>query len=347
MRIRINKTALQAALEKVQPGLASKELIEQSNSYAFVDGRVITYNDEISISHPVPGFDDVHGAVKAQVLYDFLSKVKKDEIELEWQENQMVIKAGRTKAGLVFESEVKLPLSEVGRTHEWAPLPNPQEFVEALKLCLPYCSEDMSHLVATCVHVKGRVVEASNNFQIMRCRLKENALDKAQLLPARAVRELVRYEVIAVATAESWVHFKTEDGTIFSLRTIEGEFPNTTKHLEVQGTSFTFPDSIQETLERAGIFALTKTDDIPLVLVEVKDKQLGISAKNESGWVQETARVKDYKGEDFRFNVGIEFLRSLLGKAQTCVVGENKIWFSGENWEHVIAVFVDNAATKE
>ena len=88
--MKINKTELQLALEKVKPGLASKEVIEQSTSFAFMGNRVVTYNDEISISHPVKGLE-VMGAVKAQALYSFLSKVKRDEIDVEWEENQLGI----------------------------------------------------------------------------------------------------------------------------------------------------------------------------------------------------------------------------------------------------------------
>ena len=48
--MKINKKELQEALERVKPGLASRELIEQSTSFAFMRDRVVTYNDEISIS---------------------------------------------------------------------------------------------------------------------------------------------------------------------------------------------------------------------------------------------------------------------------------------------------------
>ena len=67
------------ALEIVKPGLASKEIIQQTTSFAFIEGRVVTFNDEISISHPVPDLD-IQGAVQADELYKFLKKTKADEI---------------------------------------------------------------------------------------------------------------------------------------------------------------------------------------------------------------------------------------------------------------------------
>ena len=55
--MKTNKTKLQTALEIVKPGLANKEIIEQSTSFAFLKGKVVTYNDEVSISHPLKGIE--------------------------------------------------------------------------------------------------------------------------------------------------------------------------------------------------------------------------------------------------------------------------------------------------
>ena len=69
--MKLNKTDLQKALEIVKPGLANKEMIEHSTSFAFIGGRVVTYNDEISLSHPVEGLE-IEGAIHAEELYKLL-----------------------------------------------------------------------------------------------------------------------------------------------------------------------------------------------------------------------------------------------------------------------------------
>ena len=71
----MKKSDILQALTIVKPGLSSKDVIEQANSFAFIDGRIITYNDELSISHPIPGLA-IEGAIKADVLYGLLSKIK-------------------------------------------------------------------------------------------------------------------------------------------------------------------------------------------------------------------------------------------------------------------------------
>ena len=74
--MKISRVELLEALEKVKPGLANKELIEQSTSFAFIGDRVVTYNDEISVSHTVKGLENMRGAIKAKTLYEFLARVK-------------------------------------------------------------------------------------------------------------------------------------------------------------------------------------------------------------------------------------------------------------------------------
>ena len=339
--MKVNKTELQEALSKVKPGLANKDIIEQATSFSFMGNRVVTYNDEISISHPVKGLD-VTGAVKAQALYEFLNKIKKDEIEIEWEENQVLIKSGRSKAGLILEQEIKIPIDEeIGEIGKWKKLP--ENFVDALKFCYPCCSTDMSRPVLTCVNVAKDKIEASDSYQIVVYELSGKMPIKTCLIPAASIRDLVRYDIKEVAEGESWIHFRTEDGTIFSSRVIDNEFPDTSQHLEVDGSEFTFPKNVDQILSRANVFSKKEacSGDLPTVTVEIKDQRIKILAENEYGWFEEEARVK-YDGEPVRFSVGVEFLVALFNKLKNCVIGSDKIGFRGENWKHVVAMLAED-----
>lgn len=338
--MKISKSELQKALEKVRPGLAGKEIIEQSTSFAFMGNRIVTYNDEISISHPVKDLN-VTGAVKAQSLYAFLGKIKRDEIILEWEENQVVIKAGRSKAGLVLEQEIKLPVEEVGEIGKWKELP--PGFLEALRFCYPCCSKDMSRPILTCVYVKEKEIQASDSFQIVKYQLEKKIPVKPFLLPASAAHELVKYDVKEIAEGIGWYHFKTEDGTIFSSRVFDGEFPSIAKLLEFDGVEIAFPKTSIQALDRAQVFA--KNSDFAGIMatveVEVSKDQIKFASKDESGWFEETIKTS-YKGDKIKFITGAGFLINLLThSSSSCVYGGNRIKFNGENWTHVIAVSVN------
>ena len=114
----MRRSDLLAALETVKPGLSNKEMIEQATSFAFLGDRIVTYNDEISISHPVQNLN-IEGAVQAEELYKLLSKLKKEDIEITTIDNELQIKCGRTKAGLTLQQEIKLPLEEITGKRKW------------------------------------------------------------------------------------------------------------------------------------------------------------------------------------------------------------------------------------
>lgn len=332
----INKVDLQKALERVKPGLANRELIEQSTSFAFMGDRVVTYNDEISISHPVNGMD-VTGAVKAESLYALLSKIKRDEIEMEWEENQVKIKAGRARAGLVFEQELRLPVGEVGKIGDWKKLPG--DVMTAMKFCYPICSKDMSRPVLTCIHVGKKAVRASDSYQIVKHALQEEMPVNEFLIPASSVRELIKYDVTEIAEGEGWYHFKTEDGTVFSSRVFDGDFPEIDALLEFDGTEISFPKTSGQALDKAKIFSKGDfhADHLAVVDVKVGDNRITFSSKNESGWFEESVRTR-YKEKEITFTTGIEFLMEVLRQSPTCVFSEDRIKFTGENWKHIVAI---------
>ncbi len=343
--MKINRAELLNALEKVRPGLATKEVIEQSTSFAFMGDRVVTYNDEISVSHPVKGLD-VTGAVKAQTLYGYLNKVKQDDIDVVLEENQVIIKAGRAKAGLVLEHEVVLPVEEIGKIGKWHPLP--EEAIKALQFCYPCCSKDMSRAVLSCVHVTPELIESSDSYQIAVFHLSKKLPITPFLLPAAAARALVQYKVKEISVGDSWVHFRTEDGTIFSSRVFSGEFPDTSQYMNPTGKEFTFPKNMKDILQRADVFAQAKAiaGSEPTVIISLSKGKLHASVESDSGWFKEVAKA-GYDGPPVKFSVVIEFLMGIFNETMTCIIGENLLGFKGEKWQHLIAMTANVASSDD
>lgn len=335
--MKVNRAELQAALERVKPGLANRDLIEQATSFAFLGDRVTTYNDEISISHPVKELD-VRGAIKADALYSFLNRIKQETVDITWEEQQVRITAGKARAGLVFEAEVKLPIEEVGKIGRWRKVP--EEFIEGLKLCHSCASRDMSRPILTCLNIDGDVITASDSYQIIRYQLPGKVPIDPFLLPASTAKELVRYPITKIAQGDGWVHFKTDDGTVFSSRVFEGEFPDVSPHLEFTGTSIEFPETIADTLQRAEVFSKPDlTQDMPMVIIEFSKGEVLVTAQDNSGWFEETVPL-EYDDEHIKFAINLEFLMTLLKQTQTCEYGEGRIKFSGERWVHIVVTMV-------
>lgn len=331
--MKINKKQLLDALETVKPGLANREQIEQSTSFAFLGNRVVTYNDEISISAPVTGME-ITGAIQADNLYKFLGKIKKEEIELEVKGNEIVITSGKSKAGLTLQSEIKLPLNEdIAEKSDWNILP--ENFLQGVKFVVSACGKDMNRPVLTCVHVSQKgFVEACDNFRIAKYTLGGEMPLDTFLMPSTSVLTMHKLQPTQISEGKGWVHFKTEEGVVFSCRVFEDAYPDTKAFFNIQGEKVTFPKTIEEVLDMAGVFA--KRDNVmdETVNITISDKRLKVSSKSETGWFEEEVNMA-YEGENLSFDVTPHLLKQILSETLACVVGKSKLEFEGESWAYI------------
>jgi hypothetical protein len=334
--MKIGREKLQTALEIVKPGLANKEMVEQSTSFAFLDGKVVTYNDEISIQHPVEGLE-IEGAIKADELYKLLNKISAKEIDIKITDKEIQLSSGRTKAGITLETEIKLPLDDsVAHVGKWKPLP--EDFLKFVGFAAASCSKNQSEYKFTCVHITRQgVVEASDGYKITHCILKEEMPTKSFLLPSFAAEQVVKLVPTHIAEGKGWIHFKNEEGTILSARILEEEYGNTSKFLEAEGPLLTLPASIKATLDRAEVFS--KRDQIlaESITISVKDAKLTVSSRSESGWFEEVLNI-EYDGKPLEFDITPYLLKGILNETQGCRVDKTKLKFEGDGWIHVTSL---------
>jgi DNA polymerase III sliding clamp (beta) subunit (PCNA family) len=322
------------ALNIVHPGLANKEVIEGTTSFAFVDDCVITYNDEISVRHTVEGLK-LTGAIKATEFYKLLGKLKQEEIKVETTGNEVVLSSGRSKAGFTLQEEIKLPLDQIGEKSKWATLP--ENFTTALNFCMLTCSRDMSRPALTCINIRsdGRL-ESSDNFRIS-CYNVGKINIQTILLPATAAQTLVKYKLVKVAEGEGWLHFKTDLGTEFSCRTYQEEFPSVIDKLKVDGKEIEFPESIVDVLDRAAVFCGQDQIIDQRVTVSVVEKKLGIKVQGDSGWFEEEKNMA-YNGKPFTFVINPFLLKTILAQTRKCIIGDRCMKFSEKDWQYIVAL---------
>jgi DNA polymerase III sliding clamp (beta) subunit (PCNA family) len=339
----VNKSKLQEALGIVRPGLAKKEEVEQSTSFAFINGRVVTYDDDISISHPVEGIE-LEGAIESDKLYQLLTKIKpkKDqkedelEIDIEIEENEVIITSGKIKAGLSLQSEIKLPLTEeIEEKGKWKRLPD--DFLKFVGMCIPSCGIQKTKPILTCVHVnKAGFVEASDGYRITHCDFPEGFPVNTFLIPSKSARLMLTLQPISIAEGKGWIHFKTTYGTILSCRLFDDIFPDTAPYLAGKGKQIVFPRSINDVLERANIFT-----EYDLVSISLQDKKLKINAKFNTGWFEEEVNAK-YEDEPISFMINPGLLKGILKETQSGELAKNKMLFRGEGWIYMTTLTVEN-----
>lgn len=330
--MKINKNDFKKALENVKPGLASKEVIEQTTSFAFISDRVVTYNDEISISHPVEGLE-ITGAVKAEEMYSLLSKLKGDEIEMEIEDNQILITSGSSKAGLILQSEIKLPLEEIGEKSKWKKLP--EDFLNNLKFVVGGCSSDSSRPILQCVNfAEGGVYASSDNLSITLSRGEELPFSDF-LLPQHTCAQVIKFEPIKISKGDGgWIHFQNAEKTTMSCRLFEEKFPNVLPLLKIEGEKIIFPEDIEEIIDRAHVFAKRDSYLDESIAISITKKTITIKGESETGWFEESKKT-EYDGKPINFCINPYLARRILSKSNECILNSRSIKFEGENWEYL------------
>jgi DNA polymerase III sliding clamp (beta) subunit (PCNA family) len=331
--MKLQKTELLKALDIVSIGLATKEMIEQTTSFAFRNGRVITYNDEISVSTPYDiGFE---GAIQAQEFKSIISKMKGDEIEVELTGTEVLLHSGRSKAGITVQSEILLPLAEVPKAAKWVRIG--EQFIKAITFAMNSCGRDMSRAVLTCVHILPTFVEASDGMRICQYTLNEETEVPEFLLPANVAAKIVKADVIAVSVTQGWAHFRTKDKAIISCRIFEENFPDTSALMKAEGEQFTFPNEALSTLDRAGVFS--KRDHMldEMVELSIGRNRLVVKAKSDAGWYEEKVPMK-YKGEQLEFMITPYLLRDIISQKHTALFEDTKLLFTGEDWKYLTLI---------
>ena len=337
-----NRQQLIDILTAVKPGLANKEILEQSTSFIFAAGKVLTYNDEVSVQHPLPDSLRLEGAVAAKELFALLNKLPDEEIDLETTENELVVKGKKTKAGIRLQvaTTVEETLRVLGDPQDWIPLP--EKFLEAIGFCLFSTGRDMTKPMLTCVCVDGGDVVSSDDRRITRFMFPAESSIQMMLIPATSAKALQAYPVTEYALTKGWLHFRTEDDVVFSCRGVEGQYP-VDKIITIldraDGESVKLPTGLAETLERAGVFSTgaSKIDVGNRVKLSLTEGQLVVRGESEAGWLEEINRVR-YKGPDIEFEVSADFLQAILAHSGDMVVGENLLKFAGDDFVHVVSV---------
>lgn len=318
--MRVNRENFLRCLESVTAGLAHREIIEQSGCFVFKDNQVMTFNDEIACINKSPL--KMTGAVKAKPLLDLLSKLPDDDIDVEVQGNELLVRGKSRKSGITMEAQVMLPIEHVEIPEEWRELAT--EFVEAVKMVYDCASTEESNFIYCCVHITPEFVETSDRFQIARY-LLDTGFEEEVLIRADSIKHIVGMSLTSVAETVNWVHFKTADGMIIAIRRHVQDYTNFDKNLVAEGTDpVTLPAGLDEIVERSQVFSREDAHG-NVVLVDLRNDKVVIEGHGPSGWYKEAKKV-NFKGQPMRFIIYPKLLTEIAKKSNDCRVGPGRLF---------------------
>ncbi len=342
MSIKANREELLGRLQSVQAGLSQKEVLEQSNCLIFQRGQVMSFNDEISCRTNSGLGKKLVGAVQARPLLELLGKLTEDEIDLEATDSELIVSGVKRKAGIRMEAEVLLNLADVEEPGDWSPLP--EDFDEAVQIVASCAGVDDSRFSLTCVHFTPKYLEACDNFQMTRYKLKSGFKEDC-LIRQKSLKHIITLGMSEVSETPAWLHFRNTNGLVFSCRRYLEEFPSLAEVLASEGVSATLPGGLAEAVDKAQLFSVAGGDDNK-VKVELSSNRLRIRGEGSSGWYSETKNIK-YDGNPLAFYVSPKILMEITKKHTDVQVSSARLIVNGGKFKYIACLFVDNGETKE
>jgi len=327
----VNREEFLNQLESVRPGLSPKEIVEQSSCFVFRDRVVYAFNDEVACA--VPCNLEVEGAVRAAPLLDLLEKLSEDEIRVDRQKNELIVRGKNQSAGIIMEEEVVLPIDSIDVPKKWRSLP--KEFCHAVSIVESCASKDTQQYIATCIHLAPTWVEATDDFQMARYPLKKWRKDSV-VVRANSLASVIDSEVVEWGETDAWIHFRNVVGLVVSCRLSRVEFPNMGRHLEVSGQRITLPGGLGDVISKAEVFSETNIEKNS-IKVRLKSGRLQIKGEGVSGWYK-GSRAVNYDGPAMSFVISPKMLIDIAAHHNDCVVGDGKLKVDTGNYQYVACI---------
>jgi len=325
----IKTSELISALSKIRSGISTKGLIDGFGNYSLDNDFIRTYNDHICISYPFK--TGVVASIKADNLNAVLSKIDVETIELSVVDNSLLIKGGNTQAGLIKTDGVKhIPING-----EWKDLP--EDFLHGLSLCSFSAADTMSMGILYCIHVNKKKLYSSDNYRISRYELSKE-LDDTFLIPAKSAEEVSKFKVTEYLLDESWVHFKSDTGVIFSCRIVNGVYKDVDRFFEVEGKEFTLPENIKKYVDSSLVMADGKREFEKKIEMTISKDLIILRGETETGWIESKVPCQLDLEESFKVTINPVFLNEVLNKSTSIIVREGRALFKSENFQHVMVL---------
>jgi len=329
---KVNRKELLTVLNKLKPGLSTKEITEEFSSFIFIKNHIMTNNNRVCILHPFKL--KLSLLLPANELYNLLSSISSEEVGFKLKKDSILIKGSNTRAKLVLKEvteDMQQRYNDIVKIKEdFKKLP--ENFIDGLKYSLFTISKDAAQESLSCVNIEKNKIMSTDDLRIGSFEMSKKIKDSF-LLPYEAVKELIKFNVKEYCVLENEVIFKTESNVLFCSNTINDKFPDIKEYFEFNGEEIELPGDIADLVKRASILSDGDLDIDKSIDISIKDGKISCKGENNIGWI-ESESVIDFEGE-LEFTINPNFLLEILDKTNKIKVGGDRALFEIENFKYL------------
>jgi hypothetical protein len=343
MSFRVNRAELLQILGRIQPGLSTRDFVEQSSCFVFDRGWSCTFNDEICCRTKTGFPDSLEGAVHSAQLMKVIENMTDDELDLDVKEGELLVQGKRKKAGIRMEAEIVLPVDQVESPSEWAVLP--EDFKAAVEQVREAAGTNDEEFMTVCVHVHPDWLEACDRKQATRYTIK-TGVSRSFLVRAKSLAHIETLDLTKIGETDNWLHFRNKS-LIFSCRRYIEDYPmeKITEMLKFRGEPGVLPRGGVEAAKLAGVFSGEDKEN-DKVLVRLTDGHMVVRGEGAHGWAAADLEMA-YHGPEVTFRIAPQLLTKLVNNHTNCEIGPGKLMVTGEKWKYLTVLGKADEPKKE
>lgn len=345
MPFTIEKKDLLDIIQKVMPAVDKKAIVEEMGHLVFDGQYVLTYNDKVAISYPMPeGFDISCGVVAA----DFVAAVKgirTKEVTLNHTDNGLVVYGGKYNTVLPFYDQNKIIELHASLDIDsiWDQLIElPEGFIDGLRVCKYAASDNLDNPKGVyAVKIDGGVIFATDGYQATRYPINDIGLELC-FIQKTFIDGIVNFEPVYAFFNNSWAFFLNEAQAMMSCRVSNVAHaypPNVDQVFQEFEGGFQFTEALDEELSSLEFFSegTDKADKSINITIESSGKCI-LSTESKRGSVSVETEVKGFSGEQVSFIINPGALRETISHNGFMHVSERFLSLRTDNFEHVAAL---------
>lgn len=304
----IQRKELLESLKQCMPGIETGSAVLQgADSFVFHDGKISTYNDSISVTVPIKSNDlleqNLEGCVKAEEFFKIISKFASDEIQFTVVENgTWILKCGKAKAEMaLLNFDYKTRLNNIAPEEDnWIELKD--DFVAGVESCK--MSTNKTQLAG--IYFEGKDIISTDGNQANCYLLKDTEIPKFWISD-NSIGELLKMKkLVAMQVQNTWVHFKDDEGTLFSIKTLNTDSYPYEKIKKIIDTSnpekaqihAKFPKDLFSAIDRAVSFSMT-ISEVQAVRIVISNEKIEVSAERSAGKYNEKVAWEEKPENNF------------------------------------------------
>jgi hypothetical protein len=226
--MQLNRNEFLTAMKQAMPGVESgNTTLQGADTFIFHDGFIHTYNDTISVSVHFPitnkAGENISAAIKAKDFYDLISRYEGDTISIIPKSDMWIVKSENARAELTLLENNLIERIQGIKINDDDFTDIPERFFEGLAICNFKSQSQLSG-----VYCVDKNIISTDNLKVNYYTL-DNEIATSFWINNDAVAELLKLNnVVKYYVSDSWVHFQTEDKTIFSCKRLaQDNYPYT------------------------------------------------------------------------------------------------------------------------